>query len=197
MGRWLRSSRVCSRFLLLGYRPADGQGQPALALQRAGTSAQAKQAVLHDTSGWLGCSHTFIPPFSLTGHHAEMIIAAAGMKGTGWGLCLQLLFTMWCPKTVPPFLVLMKHWSVKWYSWSTWRNSSKYNVSRMITTTVREARWTARGGSKFILHSKKGQNLSATVLSKWRNCWFELFLPLSSSYVTSNIWVREATSRLH
>ena len=56
-----------------------------------GNNAHTKQAVLHGSSGWLGCYHTFIQLFSLPGHHAEMIIAAAGMKGTGWGLCFQLL----------------------------------------------------------------------------------------------------------
>lgn len=81
---------------------------------RVGNSAHTKQAVLHGSSGWLGCYPTSIQPFSLPGHHAEMIIAAAGMKETGLGVCLQLLlFTIRCLKTVLPFLVLMRHWSVK------------------------------------------------------------------------------------
>ena len=58
---------------------------------RVVNNVHAKQAVLRGSSGWLGCCHTFIQSFSLLGHHAEIIIAAAGMKGTGWGLCLQLL----------------------------------------------------------------------------------------------------------
>ena len=50
---------------------------------RVSNDSHTKPSVLHGSSGWVGCYHIVIQLFSLPGHHAEMIIAPAGMKGTG------------------------------------------------------------------------------------------------------------------